>query len=51
VSCKATQKIAKKWSLDYIAHGDSGHDLPLDSPEWLIERLDEWFTETQNNKN
>lgn len=43
VSCKTTQAIAHHWHQNYLTHDESGHDLPLDDPKWLIARLEEWF--------
>jgi pimeloyl-ACP methyl ester carboxylesterase len=40
-----TQRIAKKWNLDPIAHATAGHDLPLEEPEWVAQKTKEWLSD------
>ncbi len=37
VSC--SKKIASKWNLPLGIHPTAGHDLPLDDPQWLSEKI------------
>lgn len=39
VNCTCTQRIAEKWQKPLLIHDSAGHDLPLDDPGWLIEKL------------
>lgn len=40
-SCSAT--IARKWNLPLETHATAGHDLPLEDPEWVIDRIVHWL--------
>lgn len=39
VSPKCTLQIAEKWGLKASMHPWAGHDVPIDDPHWLLERL------------
>ncbi len=39
VSPRCSLKIAEGWSLKAAMHSWSGHDIPVDDPQWLIEHL------------
>lgn len=39
VSPQCIQAIGKAWGLEPEMHPWSGHDIPIDDPIWLIERL------------
>jgi pimeloyl-ACP methyl ester carboxylesterase len=39
VSPECTQTLAKKWKLEARMHAWTGHDIPIDDPQWLIEQL------------
>lgn len=39
VSPICSEKIAKEFKAKLIQHPSAGHDLPLDEPDWLIEKL------------
>ena len=34
-----TMAIARQWKKPLITHTDAGHDLPMDDPEWLEEKI------------
>ena len=34
-----TQKIATAWGVPIRMHPDAGHDLPVDDPEWVLDKL------------
>lgn len=43
VDYRCGQKLAQTWNTDYWEHESAGHDLPLDEPEWLAQRIKQWF--------
>ena len=36
-----TKAIARQWKKPLLSHPDAGHDLPMDDPEWLEEKIRE----------
>lgn len=42
VDPRCSQALAAGWGLPLVRHPRAGHDLPLDAPEWLAQRLLEW---------
>lgn len=43
VDYRCSRKLAQTWNADYVEHESAGHDLPLDEPEWLTQRIKQWF--------
>lgn len=41
VSADCSRAIAKKYGARLDVHPSGGHDLPLDDPEWVAQRLSE----------
>lgn len=39
VSWKCSDKLAKHWQVSLDCEPEAGHDLPLDNPDWLAERI------------
>jgi len=39
VNPRCSQAIAQAWNLPLETHPTAGHDLTLDEPEWVIEKL------------
>jgi pimeloyl-ACP methyl ester carboxylesterase len=39
VSATCSERIAARLGAKLAIHGDAGHDLPFDAPEWLIDRI------------
>lgn len=39
VSPKCTLRVAEKWGLKATMHPWAGHDIPIDDPHWVLERL------------
>ncbi|NKF22286.1 alpha/beta fold hydrolase [Solimonas marina] len=37
-----SQRLAARWRLPLAMHPDAGHDLPLDDPAWVIDKLKAW---------
>jgi pimeloyl-ACP methyl ester carboxylesterase len=42
VSPRCTDDIARVWCQEPRRHPTAGHDLPLDDPDWVIQRVKEW---------
>jgi hypothetical protein len=40
VSPLCTRELARVYGCRYEEHPSAGHDLPLDAPGWLCERID-----------
>lgn len=38
-SYKCSVQLSKLWSVPIELHPSAGHDLPIDDPNWLIERI------------
>jgi pimeloyl-[acyl-carrier protein] methyl ester esterase len=43
VKLSCSEKLARKMGWKLAVHGSAGHDLPLDDPEWCVERIREWM--------
>lgn len=43
VDPSCSQDIALRWATEIYIHPSAGHDLPLDDPHWLIEKITEWL--------
>ncbi|MGA0571842.1 alpha/beta fold hydrolase [Variovorax sp. VNK109] len=41
VSPRCSETLAKQWSRTLVQHEGAGHDLPLDDPAWLVQRVRE----------
>ena len=39
VSSRASERIADHWRKPLHCHTTAGHDLPLEDPDWLLERI------------
>lgn len=48
VSWRCSQKISQMWNLPLEIHPDAGHDITLDAPEWVVDRIQVWATQNQN---
>jgi pimeloyl-ACP methyl ester carboxylesterase len=42
VDVACSRAIARAWNVPLVEHASAGHDLPLDDPDWTIERILEW---------
>jgi pimeloyl-ACP methyl ester carboxylesterase len=42
VDCRCSRRLAEHWGTAYAEHPSAGHDLPLDDPAWVIERIRRW---------
>jgi pimeloyl-ACP methyl ester carboxylesterase len=47
VSARCTRELAAWYGADSVEHPWAGHDLPLDDPEWLCDRLEEFAAATE----
>lgn len=44
VSHNATEAIAEKWHAPLLVNAVAGHDIPLDDPQWLCDRVESFLT-------
>lgn len=44
VAPRCSLQIASHYQIPIERHPSAGHDLPLDAPEWVIEKTKNWFT-------
>ncbi len=42
VDYRCSENVAKEWEVPLALHHFAGHDLPLDSPEWLTTEIIRW---------
>lgn len=42
VDYRCSRRLAQTWNADYVEHESAGHDLPLDEPECLVQRIKQW---------
>jgi pimeloyl-ACP methyl ester carboxylesterase len=42
VAPACSQRLARQWRLPLHLHPWAGHDLPLDDPDWVLARLQDW---------
>lgn len=42
VAPRCSERIAGKWGVPIRMHGEAGHDLPLDDPDWVVRQLVAW---------
>lgn len=45
VSFECSMTIASSWKCSLALHPSAGHDIPLDDPDWVIERVQRWLSE------
>lgn len=43
VDPRCTQNLHRLWHADLFEHPTAGHDLPLDDPQWVIDRTSDWL--------
>lgn len=41
-----SRRLASHWHCDFAQCAEAGHDLPLDAPQWVIERVRDWLRST-----
>lgn len=44
-ACSA--RLAESWGLPLALHPQAGHDLPLDDPRWVAERIRAWLADAR----
>jgi pimeloyl-[acyl-carrier protein] methyl ester esterase len=42
VDPNCSRAASHKWGLDMNIHPLSGHDIPLDNPEWVLDQITSW---------
>ncbi|MBV1839762.1 alpha/beta fold hydrolase [Photobacterium ganghwense] len=43
VDVACSKALAKAWAVPLLLHPAAGHDLPLDDPEWVLNRVTTFF--------
>jgi pimeloyl-ACP methyl ester carboxylesterase len=43
VSPECSQRFAEHWQLPIRTHQEAGHDIPLDDPQWVCEKIRAWL--------
>jgi pimeloyl-ACP methyl ester carboxylesterase len=46
VDSRCSDHLAAAWGAPLFVHPTAGHDLPLDDPEWVIQQLQTFHSET-----
>ncbi len=44
VSIECSRSIAKKWKLPLVEHSTGGHDLTVDDPKWVAEKVSSFIS-------
>ncbi len=47
VSVQCTRALAQQWACSMALHPTSGHDLPLDAPDWVAQQVAHWLATHQ----
>ncbi|UHQ19551.1 alpha/beta hydrolase [Lysobacter sp. KIS68-7] len=42
VDVRCSEALAERWHCELCIHPQAGHDLALDAPEWVVERVAAW---------
>lgn len=42
VNAECSKTLAQIWSAKLANHSQTGHDLPLDDPAWLVQQVRDW---------
>lgn len=42
VSCACSRALGNAWDAPLALHPTAGHDLPLDDPQWVVDRILAW---------
>ena len=51
VNFECSMTIASRWQCSLALHPTAGHDIPLDDPDWVIERVQRWLIERSKRAN
>jgi pimeloyl-ACP methyl ester carboxylesterase len=43
VNVLCSQLLAEQWDCNICLHASAGHDLPLDDPFWVVQKINEWL--------
>jgi pimeloyl-ACP methyl ester carboxylesterase len=49
VDCRCSCVLAARWNARLARHPWAGHDLPLDDPQWVGQRVAEWLRSTAHD--
>lgn len=50
VDFRCSVALHQAWQTAYQEHPSAGHNLPLDDPDWLAEKIEQWYTGIQPHK-
>ncbi|GAB4216198.1 MAG: alpha/beta hydrolase [Rhodoferax sp.] len=45
VDVRCSRALAQHWGWPLREHGQAGHDLPLDDPDWVLRQVQQWISE------
>lgn len=46
VAPACSERIAQFYHWPLLKESTAGHDLPLDSPHWVVEKIKEWVNQS-----
>lgn len=49
VNVECSRAIARHWGVPLLEHGSGGHDLPLDDPDWIVNKTHEFIHDSAGN--
>ncbi len=48
VDSSCSEKIHKKWNWELKTHPTANHDLPLDDPNWVLDKIKSWVVRIED---
>jgi hypothetical protein len=45
-----SERMAQRWQWPLRTHPTAGHDLPLDDGQWVIEQVEDWYSQVIGNQ-
>lgn len=49
VSWQCSRRIADELDAALVVHDQSGHDMPVDAPQWLLAQVGDWLASPDSN--
>lgn len=40
---RCSERLAERYDAPLYLHPTAGHDLPLDDPDWIVDKVDHWL--------
>ncbi|HVK60714.1 MAG TPA: alpha/beta hydrolase [Bdellovibrionales bacterium] len=50
VNPACSEMISRKWAVPLETHQTSGHDIPLDDPQWVAQKALDWYLSLENKR-